>query len=114
MIDAGSLRERIEIFLPKEAAPSYADLENYEFFRAVWADVRPVTAREQMRSGLEVQSGQFTVRIRYLSGVASDALVRYRELFYRVGSLQRDPAEGALTLALTYDPQLNGNGRIES
>ena len=109
-METGKLNERIRIYEPK-ADGNQTSLEDYELAGSVWADVRQVTTRDQMRSGIEVQSGQLTVLIRYLSGLSDDCLIEWNGRFYGIDNLTADRHKGEILLGCSYSG-LNENQRI--
>lgn len=109
-METGKLNERIRIYEPK-AGGNQTSLEDYELAGSVWADVRQVTTRDQMRSGIEVQSGQLTVLIRYLSGLSDDCLIEWNGRFYGIDNLSSDRHKGEILLGCSYSG-LNENQRI--
>ncbi len=109
-METGKLNERIRIYEPK-AEGNQTSLEDYELAGSVWADVRQVTTRDQMRSGIEVQSGQLTVLIRYLSGLSDDCLIEWNSRFYGIDNLTADRRKGEILLGCSYSG-LNENQRI--
>lgn len=109
-METGKLNERIRIYEPK-ADGNQTSLEDYELAGSVWADVRQVTTRDQMRSGIEVQSGQLTVLIRYLSGLSDDCLIEWNGRFYGIDNLSSDRHKGETLLGCSYSG-LNENQRI--
>lgn len=109
-METGKLNERISIYEPK-ADGNQTSLEDYELAGSVWADVRQVTTRDQMRSGIEVQSGQLTVLIRYLSGLSDDCLIEWNGRFYGIDNLSSDRHKGEILLGCSYSG-LNENQRI--
>ena len=88
-METGTLNERIQIYEPK-AERNLTSLDDYELSGTVWANVRSVTPRDQMRSGIDVQSGQITVLIRYLSGLSDDFLIRWKNQFFSIDNLSAD------------------------
>lgn len=109
-METGKLNEQIRIYEPK-ADGNQTSLEDYELAGSVWADVRQVTTRDQMRSGIEVQSGQLTVLIRYLSGLSDDCLIEWNGRFYGIDNLSSDRHKGEILLGCSYSG-LNENQRI--
>lgn len=109
-METGKLNERIRIYEPK-ADGNQTSLEDYELAGSVWADVRQVTTRDQMRSGIEVQSGQLTVLIRYFSGLSDDCLIEWNGRFYGIDNLSSDRHKGEILLGCSYSG-LNENQRI--
>ena len=109
-METGKLNERIRIYEPK-ADGNQTSLEDYELAGSVWADIRQVTTRDQMRSGIEVQSGQLTVLIRYLSGLSDDCLIEWNGRFYGIDNLTADRRKGEILLGCSYSG-LNENQRI--
>ena len=109
-METGKLNERIRIYEPK-AGMNLTSLDDYELAGSVWANVRVVTTRDQMRSGIEVQSGQLTVLIRYLSGLSDDCLIEWNGRFYGIDNLSSDRHKGEILLGCSYSG-LNENQRI--
>ena len=109
-METGTLNERIQIYEPK-AERNLTSLEDYELSGSVWANVRSLTTRDQMRSGVDVQSGQITVLIRYLSGLSDDCLIRWNDKFYGIDNLAADKHKGEILLGCSYSG-LNDNQRI--
>ena len=109
-METGKLNERIRIYEPKSDG-NQTSLEDYELAGSVWADVRQVTTRDQMRSSIEVQSGQLTVLIRYLSGLSDDCLIEWNGRFYGIDNLSSDRHKGEILLGCSYSG-LNENQRI--
>ena len=109
-METGTLNERIQIYEPK-AERNLTSLDDYELSGTVWANVRAVTTRDQMRNGVDVQSGQITVLIRYLSGLSDDCLIRWDDKFYGIDNLSADKHKGEILLGCSYSG-LNDNQRI--
>ena len=109
-METGKLNERIRIYEPKSDG-NQTSLEDYELAGSVWADVRQGTTRDQMRSGIEVQSGQLTVLVRYLSGLSDDCLIEWNGRFYGIDNLSYDRHKGEILLGCSYSG-LNENQRI--
>lgn len=109
-METGKLNERIRIYEPK-ADGNQTSLEDYELAGSVWADVRQVTTRDQMRSGIEIQSGQLTVLIRYVFGLSDDCLIEWNGRFYGIDNLSSDRHKGEILLGCSYSG-LNENQRI--
>ena len=109
-METGTLNERIQIYEPK-AERNLTSLDDYELSGSVWANVRAVTTRDQMRSGVDVQSGQITVLIRYLSGLSDDCLIRWNEKIFSIDNLSADRHKGEILLGCSYS-RLNDNQRI--
>ena len=96
-METGTLNERIQIYEPK----------------AERNHVRAVTTRDQMRSGIDVQGGQITVLIRYLSDLSDDCLIRWNDKFYGIDNLSADRHKGEILLGCSYSG-LNDNQRIST
>ena len=109
-METGTLNERIQIYEPK-AERNLTSLDDYELSGTVWANVRSITTRDQMRSGIDVQSGQITVLIRYLSGLSDDCLILWNDKFYGIDNLSADKHKGEILLGCN-DSGLNDNQRI--
>ena len=95
-METGTLNERIQIYEPK-AERNLTSLDDYELSGTVWANVRAVTTRDQMRSGVDVQSGQITVLIRYLSGLSDDCLIWWKDKHGNLTALHIDTAAHLIT-----------------
>lgn len=108
---AGNLNQRVSIYAPKPDAESYMTPDNYDLLATVWADVREITAREQMRAGVDLQSGRMTVQIRFRSGISADCVVKWRGNFYGIDSVSSDRTRGEIIMGCSYSP-LNGNRRL--
>lgn len=109
-METGNLTERITIFTPAQDC-KLTSLDDFEEFKTVWASVREVTTREQMRSHIEIQSGQITVQIRYLSGLSDDSLIRWRNRYYSITNLSADRRKGEILLGCSLSG-LNENTRV--
>ena len=109
-METGTLNERIQIYEPK-AERNLTSLDDYELSGTVWANVRSVTTRDQMRSGIDVQSGQITVLIRYLSCLSDDCLIRWKDKFFSIDNLSADRHKGEILLGCSYSG-FNDNQRI--
>lgn len=109
-METGKLDERIKIYEPK-AEGNQTSLEDYELAGSVWADVRQVTTRDQMRSGIDVQSGQLTILIRYVTGLSDDCLIEWNGRFYGIDNLAADRKKGEIQLGCSYSG-FNENQRI--
>ena len=109
-METGTLNERIQIYEPK-AERNLTSLDDYELSGTVWANVRSVTTRDQMRSGIDVQSGQITVLIRYLSGLSDDCLIRWKNQLFSIDNLSADRHKGEILLGCSYSG-FNDNQRI--
>ena len=109
-METGTLNERIQIYEPK-AERNLTSLDDYKLSGTVWANVRSVTTRDQMRSGVDVQSGQITVLIRYLSGLSDDCLILWKDKYFSIDNLSADRRKGEILLGCSYSG-LNDNQRI--
>ena len=109
-METGKMNDRIRIYEPKPES-NHTSLNDYELSGSVWADVRQVTTRDQMRSGIDVQSGQLTILIRYVTGLSDDCLVEWNGRFYGIDNLSADKHKGEIQLGCSYSG-LNENQRI--
>ena len=109
-METGKMNDRIRIYEPK-AGMNLTSLDDYELAGSVWANVRAVTTRDQIHSGIDVQSGQLTVLIRYLSGLSDDCLIEWNGRFYGIDNLSSDRHKGEILLGCSYSG-LNENQRI--
>lgn len=109
-METGKMNDRIRIYEPKPES-NRTSLNDYELSGSVWADVRQVTTRDQMRSGIDVQSGQLTILIRYVTGLSDDCLVEWNGRFYGIDNLSADKRKGEIQLGCSYSG-FNENQRI--
>ena len=109
-METGKMNDRIRIYEPKPES-NHTSLNDYELSGSVWADVRQVTTRDQMRSGIDVQSGQLTILIRYVTGLSDDCLVEWNGRFYGIDNLSADKRKGEIQLGCSYSG-FNENQRI--
>lgn len=109
-METGELTERIQIYAPKPNS-NLTSLDDFEPFLKLWANVRQITTREQMRSGIDVQSGQMTVLTRFIKGLSDDCLIKWRDKFYAIDSLSPDSRKGEIILGCSYSG-LNENQGI--
>lgn len=115
MISAGQLNQRIKLLHPVvNSSGVVIPSEEGTEYKSVWANVRPITAREQMRNQLEVQSLNFTVLIRYVSGITQQDYVIYKGLRYLINSIELSPDNDYIILAITYDSQYMRNKVLTS
>ena len=82
-METGKLNDRIRIYEPK-AGMNLTSLDDYELAGSVWANVRAVTTRDQIHSGIDVQSGQLTILIRYVTGLSDDCLIEWNGRFFGI------------------------------
>lgn len=109
-MDAGALTERISVYTPISGR-NLTSLNDYELAGTVWANVRQITTREQLRSGVEVQSGQMTILIRYMSGLTDDCLILWNDSYYAIDNLSPDRKKGEILMGVSYSG-LNENQRL--
>lgn len=100
-METGTLNERIEIYRPK-ADCNLTSLDDYELLTKVWSNVRNVTTREQLRSGIEIQSGQITILIRFIKGLSDDCIVKWCGNYYAIDNLSADKHKGEILLGCSY------------
>ena len=79
MIESGKLRSRIKIF----------DHNNDEVCE-VWADVRPITTREQLRSGLN-----------------STMRVQYKDIMYDIVGITDSYTDDSIIITMEMDKSTN-------
>jgi SPP1 family predicted phage head-tail adaptor len=111
-METGSLNERIKIYIPAEES-NLTSLSEYKYSKTVWANVRPITTREQLRSGINVQSGQMTILIRYRSNLSDDCLIKWHNSFYSIDNLSLDKHKGEIIIGCSYS-SLNENQRLST
>ena len=115
MIESDSLDTRIFFYRLKEDAPKnrIAPELDFDIFRGCWADVRAITAREQIRNGLEIQDQTYTIRCRYFSGLnTSNCRIKFNNAWYLITSIQINRRERELIVSVSYDARLNKNEGI--
>ena len=112
MIESGKLRSRIKIF----------DHNNDEVCE-VWADVRPITTREQLRSQVDIMTDVltreqlrsqvdimtdvFTVQIRYRSGLNSTMRVQYKDIMYDIVGITDSYVDDSIIITMEMDKSTN-------
>lgn len=101
MIDSGKLRSRIEI----------VDHELNSVCE-VWADVRPITTREMLRSQVEITTDTYTIQIRFRHGLNSTMKVRYKSIIYDIIGITDSYADDSIVLTVEMS-NLN-NDRIRN
>ena len=89
MIESGKLRSRIKIF----------DHNNDEVCE-VWADVRPITTREQLRSQVDIMTD---VR----SGLNSTMRVQYKDIMYDIVGITDSYADDSIIITMEMDKSTN-------
>ena len=89
MIDSGKLRSRIEIV--------DHDLNSV---CEVWADVRPITTREMLRSQVEITTDTYTIQIRFRSGLNTTMKVRYKSIIYDIIGITDSYADDSIILTV--------------
>lgn len=69
---AGALRDQITL-LTKGSGRDGAgqSLDQWQPSPPIWADVRMIGGREQLRAGKEIAAGQYTIKFRYRPGVTT-------------------------------------------
>ena len=76
MMNSSKLNSRITI-------TSHAGVELF----SCWADVRPITTREQLRNGNVIANDMMTVMIRYRSGINTTLKMLYKGITYDIISI---------------------------
>lgn len=109
-MDAGALTERISIYTPISGR-NLTSLDDYELSGSVWANVRQITTRDQMRSGVDIQSGQMTVLIRYISNLSDDCLILWNGSYYAIDNLSPNRQKGEILMGVSYSG-MNENQRL--
>ena len=109
-METGKMNDRIRIYEPK-AGMNLTSLDDYELAGSVWANVRVVTTRDQIHSGINVQSGQLTILIRYVTGLSDDCLIEWNGRFFGIDNLSADKRKGEIQLGCSYSG-FNENQRI--
>ena len=96
MIESGKLRSRIKIFD-----------HNGDEVCEVWADVRPITTREQLRSQVDIMTDVFTVQIRYRIGLNSTMLVQYKDIMYDIVGITDSYTDDSIIITMEMDKSTN-------
>ena len=96
-IDAGRLTKRITILNADKTSVA-----------TVWAEVKAVTAREMMRSQIEIVNDLLTVMIRYRSGISTANKSLYNGYYYDIEQMTVDPREESIVLTITLDATSSG------
>ena len=115
MIESGSLETRVFFYKLKAGAPKnrIAPEIDFDVIRGCWADVRSITAREQIRNGLEIQDQTYTIRCRHFKGLnTSTCRVKFNDSWYMITSIQSNRQEQELIISVAYDARLNKNEGI--
>ncbi len=103
---AGEYRDQIRI-LTKASGQDAAGqpLEQWQESSPIWADVRMIGGREQLRAGKEVAAGQYTIKLRYRSGVtaANRVFLVRDDLAVNIKLVQPDARRSTLILFCEVD-----------
>ncbi|MGN5115638.1 phage head closure protein [Aeromonas sp. Y301-2] len=69
---AGKLRDRVTLLTraPGRDGAGQA-VDQWQPSPPIWADVRMIGGREQLRAGKEIAAGQYTIQFRYRPGVTT-------------------------------------------
>lgn len=111
-IKAGSLNKRIKFHAPKPNITTFRSIDEYDLIRTCWAYVEQVSARTQIYAGIEIQDKQFTISVRYFSGLHNDCLVEIDGFYYHIDSIQAKYGKGQIIVSCSFDPRVNQNRRI--
>lgn len=77
-MEAGKLRDRVQLLQPVSRQNSIGELvNNFEpYSTPIYADVRVVSGREQLKAGVEKTQQIYTIQIRYCAALRSTWRVR--------------------------------------
>ena len=81
-METGKLNDRIRIYEPK-AGMNLTSLDDYELAGSVWANVRAVTTRDQIHSGIDAELITFlqiSAKVKYSLDAATADLMKIRGL----------------------------------
>lgn len=86
---AGKLNRRVTIVRPTNSRNSFGEVvkEPFSPVATVWAGVRWVTGREQLRGGAKTQTQTAIFRVRFRPGLEPRMWVRYRDQMYDIESI---------------------------
>lgn len=93
-ISAGELDTKIRLYTP--------DLSE---FCSIYASISPITAREQLKNGLEIINDQYRVKIRYRPLVSCANWLFWNDCYYNILSCEADKRDGYIFLTVTLDAQ---------
>lgn len=115
MIDAGKLKKRIKFYSwNKSIGGNYPKPEELNILRTCYADVRQVSAREQIKSNMQIVDQLYTIKVRLFHGLTSECYVYMNDAWYGITSMQIDENEQSITVSAQYDPRLNLNKGVTS
>lgn len=112
---AGNLNKRIFIYkIDDDIKSKMPTVDDLILLRSCLADVRQVSARQQIEQHLEVQDQLYTVKFRYFKNLSSDCYVKLFDKFYFITSMQLDKQNNEITISISYDSRLNKNEKVVS
>ncbi len=77
--------------------------------KTVYANVKAITAREQIRNGAEQITDSYTVKIRYLKDISPSLLLRWRDYIYEIVLLNADRKHNEIYLTIQYSNKNQDN-----
>ena len=101
---AGKLDTRITLLRPITTVDAAgAHITEFETVAETWANVRPITFREIMKSQIELQTDTYTILIRYRAGITPAWCVNLRGKRYRILTINADRSAGQIILGVELD-----------
>ena len=101
---AGRLDTRIALLRPVTTIDETgAHITEFETVAETWANVRPITFREIMKSQIELQTDTYTILIRYRAGITPAWCVNLRGKRYRILTINADRSAGQIILGVELD-----------
>lgn len=114
-VESGELETRISFYKISDDVDKsrITDESDFVLLRTCWANVRTITAREQIRNGLEIQDHTFTVLCRYFSGLSTATCrMKMNDLWYFITSIESNKRDNRMILSVALDSRLNQNEDI--
>lgn len=103
-VEAGRLDTRIGLMRPVQTVSATgAHVVIYAEPLYVWANVRQLTLRENMKAQVQLQSETYTVLMRYRAGISPDWAVELHGRRYRIISINASRSEGQMILGIELD-----------
>lgn len=112
MIDSGTMEDRVFFYKLKDSVEKsrLPDESDFELFRGCWANIRSISVRDQIRSGLEIQDQTYTVLCRYFKGLnASVCRMKIWNKWFLITSIEPDKKNDEMIISVSIDIRLNKN-----